>query len=152
MKEEQQLVDPTMLEFIRSDRLDTAVDGAFGAHRVSIAKVSRFTNLLVDYPSITKPEAFNATPKHEVEYFIDAPGPPIHNQVRRLSSERLAIAKKEFEDLEALGIIRLSNTVGQNYRHVQLECSRGFSTERYSCGVCECISRGNQIILGADFV
>ena len=99
-----------MLECIRTDRLDTAVDGAFGAHRVSIAKVSRFTNLLVDYPSITKPEAFNATPKHEVEHFIDAPGPPIRNKVRRLSSERLTIAKKEFEDLEALGIIRLSNS------------------------------------------
>ena len=86
---QHRLVDPMTLECIRTDRLDTAVDGAFGAHRVSIAKVSRFTNLLVDYPSITKPEAFNATPKHEVEHFIDAPGPPIRNKVRRLSSERL---------------------------------------------------------------
>ena len=54
---QHRLVDPMTLECIRTDRLDTAVDGAFGAHRVSIAKVSRFTNLLVDYPSITKPEA-----------------------------------------------------------------------------------------------
>ena len=107
---QHRLVDPMTLECIRTDRLDTAVDGAFGAHRVSIAKVSRFTNLLVDYPSITKPEAFNATPKHEVEHFIDAPGPPIRNKVRRLSSERLTIAKKEFEDLEVLGIIRRSNS------------------------------------------
>ena len=30
--------------------------------------------------------------------------------MRRLASEHLAIAKKEFEDLEALGIIRRSNS------------------------------------------
>ena len=90
---QRRLVDPTTLECIRTNRLDTAVDGAFGAHRVSIAKVSRFTNLLIDYPSITQPEAFNAAPKHDVEHFIDAPGPPIRNQVRRLAPERLAIAK-----------------------------------------------------------
>ena len=64
------LVDPTTFECFRTDRLNNAI----GAHRISVTKVSRFSNVLAYYPSITTPEVFNTTPKHDVEHFIEAPG------------------------------------------------------------------------------
>ena len=107
----RRLVDAETLECIRADRHDATVDGAIGAHRVSIANVNaRFSKILDEFPTITKPEVFSATPTHDVEHFVDTSGPPIRTQVRRLSPERLAIAKKEFEDMETLGIIQRSNS------------------------------------------
>ena len=76
---QRRLVDT--LECIRAERLDTAVDGMIGAHCVSDTTTSCFSKLLADYPSTTKPEAFNTAPTHDVEHFIDVPGPPIRSQV-----------------------------------------------------------------------
>ena len=67
----RRLVDPTTFECFRTERLNNVVDGAVGTHCISVAKVSRFSNVLADYPSITKPEVFNAPPKDDIEHFID---------------------------------------------------------------------------------
>ena len=50
---QRRLVDPITFECFRMDHLDNIVDGAIGAHRISVAKVSRFSDVLVDYPSVT---------------------------------------------------------------------------------------------------
>ena len=53
-------------------------------------------------------------------------GAPIHARARHLSPEKLAVGKKEFEDLEALGIIRRSNSPWSSPLHVTAKPDGGW--------------------------
>ena len=64
--------------------------------------------ILHDYPSVTQPVSGQQSPKHDVTHHIPTIGPPVHARARRLSPERLHIARREFEHMLQLGIIRPS--------------------------------------------
>ena len=58
---------------------------------------------------------------NQVEHYITTNGAPCHSRSRRLSPEKLLIAKKEFKNLEKLGIIRgsksqWSSAIHRNHR------------------------------------
>lgn len=46
------------------------------------------------YPSITKPEFFISTVKHNVKHHIVTKGQPIHCKARQLDPKRLEIVKR----------------------------------------------------------
>ena len=69
-----------------------------------------FTSIIAKYPAIFQPH-FNIQPVvHDVTHHIQTSGPPTCAKARRLSPEKLAVAKQEFEHLLEQGIIRASSS------------------------------------------
>ena len=64
-------------------------------------------------------------PAHGVQHFVSMKGPPVHPRARHLSPEKRVIAEKEFCDLEALGIIRWSNSPWSSLLHVMPKADGG---------------------------
>ena len=71
---------------------------------------NEFANILKEFPTVTQPQFSAANIKHGVEHFIPTTGPPTHAKARRLSPDKLAIARREFAEMEALGIVRRSSS------------------------------------------
>lgn len=67
-----------------------------------------YKKLLSKFPVITAPTLPSTPAKHNVKHHIVTTGPPVHSRARRLSPEKLAIAKLEFEKMLNMGIIRRS--------------------------------------------
>ena len=70
---------------------------------------SKYNNLLQEFPSVLKPN-FDKEVLHNTTHRIETAGPPIFSKPRRLSPEKYKIAKKEFEHMLELGIIRPSSS------------------------------------------
>lgn len=66
--------------------------------------------LLAKFPGITTPNFKCSTTKHGIEHFISTRGPPVYARARRLSPDKLLIAKTEFQKMECMGIIRRSSS------------------------------------------
>jgi len=71
---------------------------------------NEFADILKEFPSVTQPQFPTGDVKHSVEHCIPTAGPPTHAKARRLSPEKLAIARREFAEMEKLGIIRRSSS------------------------------------------
>ena len=71
---------------------------------------SPFTRLLQDFPEITDASLASSSSRHGVECFINMDGPPIKTSPRRLTPEKLRIAKQYFKIMCATGICRRSNS------------------------------------------
>ena len=56
--------------------------------------------------------------KHGIEHYIETKGPPVFSRARRLDGAKLEAAKKEFAELERLGIIRWSKSPWSSPLHV----------------------------------
>lgn len=74
------------------------------------SSASKYTRLLGEFPRITTPHFSESFPTHGVEHYIPTSGPPVHSKVRRLPPEKLEIARKEFNQMLKLGIIRRSSS------------------------------------------
>ena len=74
-----------------------------------LAGNSTYHSLLSSFPSITRLSSFPAQPiVHDVSHCITTSRQPVHAKARRLAPERLQIAKREFEHMLQLGIVRPS--------------------------------------------
>ena len=71
---------------------------------------SEFADILKEFPSVTRPQISTVDVKHGVEHCIPTSGPPTHAKARRLSPDKLAIARREFAAMEKLGIVRRSSS------------------------------------------
>lgn len=69
-----------------------------------------FRKILNEFPSILKPTFSSEDVKHGVKHHITTAGPPVFARPRRLAPDKLVAAKKEFMELEEMGIIRKSNS------------------------------------------
>lgn len=69
-----------------------------------------YARILEDFPEVTRPCNLKQPPKHSVTHHIVTRGPPVAARPRRLFGERLATAKREFEHMLELGIIRPSSS------------------------------------------
>ena len=78
---------------------------------------NEFADVLLEFPSVTRPQFSTAT-KHGVEHCIPTTGPPTHAKARRLSPEKLAIARREFTEMEKLGIVRRSSSPWSSPLHM----------------------------------
>lgn len=66
--------------------------------------------MLEKYPEILQPKFSSADSQHGVNHHIPTTGPPVFARARRLAPDKLTVAKKEFEEMERLGIVRKSNS------------------------------------------
>ena len=69
-----------------------------------------YRELLNDFPELLGSSFSDLDPKHGVEHHIQTTGPPVFSKAGRLNPTKLAIAKVEFESMEAAGICRRSNS------------------------------------------
>ena len=66
--------------------------------------------LLAEFPGILRGDDAPPAPTHGVEHVIETSGRPIFSKAPRLDSEKLNIAKREFQHLEKLGLVRRSTS------------------------------------------
>ena len=71
---------------------------------------NRFANLLAEFPSVTQAGFSDRPIKHTVTHHIETTGPAVFGRTRRLAPERLQIARKEFDHMLQLGIVRPSSS------------------------------------------
>ncbi|CAH8500068.1 unnamed protein product [Schistosoma mattheei] len=81
-------------------------------HGVRIMKPANnvFNDILTEYECITKIDYQKECDPHHVQHHITTTGPPISARARRLPPSKLQVAKREFEHMMQLGIIRPSNS------------------------------------------
>ena len=77
-----------------------------------------YETLLSEFHSVTKPSSKPQSIKHCVTHHISTTGPPISSRTRRLSPERLQVARQEFEHMLELGIIRPSSSPWSSPLHM----------------------------------
>ena len=82
--------------------------------------------LLAKFPGITIPNFECSTTKHGIEHFISTRGPPVYARARRLSPEKLLIAKTEFQKMESMGIIRRSSSPWASPLHMVPKSNGGW--------------------------
>ena len=75
-------------------------------------------DLLDKFPKILTPNFDDTSNKHRVQHYIKTTGNPVFARPRRLDQEKLEAAKKEFAELERLGIIRRSDSPWSSPLHV----------------------------------
>ena len=71
---------------------------------------SDFLKLLHEFPTVTQPCRYDEPVHHTVSHHITTSGPPVYARPRRLAPDKLEIARKEFEHMQNLGIIRPSSS------------------------------------------
>ena len=76
-----------------------------------------FEAILKDYPVVLQTSPQQPV-KHTVTHHIQTTGPPIHSATRRLPTAKLDIAKKEFNHMLQLGIIRPSSSCWSSPLHM----------------------------------
>ena len=74
--------------------------------------------LLREYSDVTRPNFQEHPVKHNVTHHITTTGPPVNARPRRLSSDKLHIAKAEFNHMLDLGIIRPSKSPWSSPLHM----------------------------------
>lgn len=92
-----------------------------GATIKTIDMTNPFSDLLLEYPDITKPVCYKDTPKHSVVHYIETTGPPVFARSRPLPPEKYGKVKKEFEYMQQIGICRPSNSCWASPLHVVLK-------------------------------
>ena len=85
---------------------------------LTTAPPNEFSAILADFPSLLVPRYHSSENKHGVEHHIITAGHPVFAKSRRLDTEKLAIAKAEFAEMERLGIIRLSKSPWASPLHI----------------------------------
>ena len=96
-------------------------------HLSTIANsTDQYDMLLSAFPDITTPNFTRAPVKHGVEHFIVTKGPPVHSHARRLPPDKLAAAKAEFNNMEAMGIIRRSSSPWASPLHMVPKAAGGW--------------------------
>ena len=82
-----------------------------------------FDAVLLEFPAVSLPPAGTLPIKHRVTHHIPTNGPPASAKPRRLSPERLKIARQEFDHMLELGIIRPSSSNWSSPLHMVLKKS-----------------------------
>lgn len=81
-----------------------------------------FTPLLREFADVFKPE-LQLTPgsaaKHGIQHFIKTNGRPVHQKFRRLTPEKLAVAKKYFADMVRMGVCKREASPYASPLHMQ---------------------------------
>ena len=79
---------------------------------------TEFEAILSNFPDVIKPHYGNRPIKHDVTHHITTTGPPVSAHPRRLSPEKLKIARQEFEHMLQDGIIQPSSSSWSSPLHM----------------------------------
>ena len=118
------LVDVRNRKLITADSLSCATLTVATATETTIStKVedSPFSILLQEFPSVFRPELRQDPTKparHNVKHYITTSGPPIYSKFRRLSPEKLKIAKQLFADMVDNGLCQKSSSPWSSPLHM----------------------------------
>ena len=77
-----------------------------------------YNKLLSEYPLLTQVCSPDTPILHDVSHHIETTGPPVTARPRRLAPERLKVAKREFEHMLQLGIVRPSSSAWASPLHM----------------------------------
>lgn len=84
-----------------------------------IQSSSPYLDVLKNFPEITRPSGVIKEPKHTTLHHIQTTsGPPVACKPRRLAPDKLKIAKREFEAMLLLGIVRPSQSPWSSPLHL----------------------------------
>ncbi|KAG4081132.1 hypothetical protein HA402_011977 [Bradysia odoriphaga] len=76
-----------------------------------ISNISIYHQLVNEFPDLLDMSTFRKSQrKHNVKHRIITNCPPLFSKARRLNPEKTKIAKKEFDEMQSLGICRPSNS------------------------------------------
>ena len=93
---------------------------------------NQFLNpLLQDFPDIFSPSSGHTLVKHNVLHHIETTGRPVFARARRLPPDKLIAAKREFDHMLQLGIIRPSKSEWSSPLHM---VPKGDSGDWRPCG------------------
>ena len=85
-----------------------------------------YSALLSEFPELTHVHNYNDSPvKHSVTHHITSSGSPVSCRARRLPPEKLKVARKEFEHMLELGIIRPSSSDWSSPLHMVPKRTQG---------------------------
>ena len=104
---QRRLVDAATYESINADFAPPDVMRVFN---VRPRPATEFDRVINEFPPILTPTYSSAPPRHGVEYYIPTRGPPVFAKTRRLLPKKLAAVKKDFAEMEKLGIVRRSSS------------------------------------------
>lgn len=79
---------------------------------------NQYANLLNEFKIITQESSAKVDCVHNVEHYIQVNGPPVFAKARRLSTEKLNMAKKEFDYMLDKGICRPSKSAWASPLHL----------------------------------
>ncbi|GFR69539.1 transposon Ty3-G Gag-Pol polyprotein [Elysia marginata] len=117
-----------LLVDLRGHRLieaDTYLSSPCSISRVATTELAlieqesnKFRKVLQDFPALLQPTFSSTAVKHGVQHHMPTTGPPVHSGARRLAPDKVAVAKKEFMEMEQIGIIRKSNSPWASPLHI----------------------------------
>ena len=84
----------------------------------AVEETDPYRRLLRRFPEITQPDFSLSTPKHDITHHVPTRGPPVWARPRRLDPIKLQAAKREFEHLQSLGIVRPSRSAWSSPLHM----------------------------------
>ena len=86
--------------------------------QLAFIDTNKYRKVLIEFPEILRPTFTCITVSHGVQHYVPTTGPPMHVKAGRLSSDKQAIVKKDFAEMESMGIIRKSNSVWASPLHI----------------------------------
>jgi len=100
------LVDPTDKRTVTC-----AVTSAtsLNAPLFAVARARDWDALLQDFPSVTRESPVPESFRHGVEHVLQTTGPPLFARPRRLTPDRLTIARRDFDLMQKQGICHPSS-------------------------------------------
>ena len=104
----------------------------------SFGSQNPFAAVLNDFPNILCPHSAQQPCQHTVTHHIRTTDPPVSARPRQLSSDRLAVAKREFNHMLDLGIVRPSSSPWSSPLHMVPEKSPG---DWHPCGDYQALNR-----------
>ena len=79
---------------------------------------SEYSDLLSEFPNITKPMCFKDSPRHSVVHYIETTGSPVYARPRPLPPDKYKKVKDEFQRMQEMGICRPSKSCWASPLHV----------------------------------
>ena len=115
------LVDLRGQRLIDAKTFDSYACGAEASTSISpvLASDNEYSALLHnEFKELLTPTFSDAQPSHGIVHHIPTQGRPVHSKARRLPADKLQIAKKEFMEMERMGIVRKSRSPWSSPLHM----------------------------------
>ena len=97
-----------------------------------------YAAVLMEFPNILRPRTYDQPCQHSVTHHIRTTGQPVSAHPRRLPPDRLKVAKREFDHMLELGIIRPSSSCWSSPLHMVPKKSPG---DWHPCGDYRALNR-----------